>query len=560
MPRRRKPVVSAPTGNGPRQPGSEPCEIQASELSWERIQLVIRLAGIGPDGLTAAADVQLRPAGDRHEPLSARPARGDHAPNELLVRFNPFAAAGQAPLQAGRWALALRNPNGDWCAIGAAPSLTDVQAASRDFVHATGTYRIELGVAGPDSGLVLDVSEHWATLERREDGPLRRVVGGWHRLRRRAAGRLFTILVAALRHLRPRGRRRVVFSSDSRTTLGGNLELVHDRLVERGLDRRLQLRSIFKPSVRSRRSMRDRLRLVWLLASADVILLDDYQPAITRLRPRDDRRIIQLWHAWGAFKTVGYSRIGKPGGTSPYSSVHKNYTFATVSSTHEIPFYAEAFGLPEERVVATGVPRMDLFLDPERQALGRATALSAIPAARDRSVILFAPTFRGAGARQAHYPMEQIDLAGLHAVCEGRDAVVIFKMHPFVQERLEIPASYRERLIDASHGPVDVNDLLLVADLLVTDYSSLIFEYASLGRPMLFFAYDLEEYVASRDFYEPYEEFVPGRIVRTFPELLDAIKREDFQSEKVAPFARRHLPEGSGSATDRIIDELILPR
>ena len=60
--------------------------------------------------------------------------------------------------------------------------------------------------------------------------------------------------------------------------------------------------------------------------------------------------------------------------------------------------------------------------------------------------------------------------------------------------------------------------------MLVTDYSSLVFEYAALGRPMLFFAFDLDEYVASRDFYEPFTSFAPGRIVRTFPELLDALR------------------------------------
>ena len=77
---------------------------------------------------------------------------------------------------------------------------------------------------------------------------------------------------------------------------------------------------------------------------------------------------------------------------------------------------------------------------------------------------------------------------------------------------------------------------------------------------MLFFAYDLEHYTATRDFYVPYVEFVPGRIVRTVPELIDAIRRRDFQADKVGPFVERHLPRGDGSATDRIIDQLILDR
>jgi CDP-ribitol ribitolphosphotransferase len=97
-----------------------------------------------------------------------------------------------------------------------------------------------------------------------------------------------------------------------------------------------------------------------------------------------------------------------------------------------------------------------------------------------------------------------------------------------------------------------------VVDLLITDYSSIVFEFSTLGRPMLFFAYDLEEYVAERDFYVPFEQFVPGRIVRTFDELLDAIRRDDYEQEKVDTFARRHFAHLDGSSTDRVIDELVL--
>jgi CDP-ribitol ribitolphosphotransferase len=77
---------------------------------------------------------------------------------------------------------------------------------------------------------------------------------------------------------------------------------------------------------------------------------------------------------------------------------------------------------------------------------------------------------------------------------------------------------------------------------------------------MLFYAWDLDEYIASRDFYEPFESFVPGRIVRTFPELVDAIRRDDYEADKVAGFATRHFAHLDGSATDRVIDELIVGR
>ena len=100
-------------------------------------------------------------------------------------------------------------------------------------------------------------------------------------------------------------------------------------------------------------------------------------------------------------------------------------------------------------------------------------------------------------------------------------------------------------------------DLLFATDLLITDYSSIVFEYSTLGRPMLFFAHDLDEYRAERDVYVPYEEFVPGRIVRTFDELVEAIRHDDYELEKVAPFAARHFAHPEGGATDRVIDLII---
>ena len=76
--------------------------------------------------------------------------------------------------------------------------------------------------------------------------------------------------------------------------------------------------------------------------------------------------------------------------------------------------------------------------------------------------------------------------------------------------RSPIPERFSDRLVDGTRTTMDVNDLLFVVDLLITDYSSIVFEFSVLDRPMLFFAYDLDEYIAERDFYVPFEAFVPG--------------------------------------------------
>ena len=470
-----------------------------------------------------------------------------------LLRFNVMLGPGQRPLADGTWTL---------CAAPGKPMALDrpdaleVALAERSFAFRGGRYRVAPMIE-PGTGLLsLEVATSRAPSR---SGPVRR---HWRRLARgaRLRRRLFDALLAFHRPRRPRTGRRVLFTSDSRAELAGNLAVVHDRMIERGLDATHRLDTIFKPSIAANRSWRDRWRLPRLLAQADVILLDDYQPIIYRLPPEPDQRVIQLWHASGAFKTVGYSRIGKPGGPSPFWRRHKNYTHAIVSGQHDVPYYAEAFGLPEDRVIPTGIPRMDRFFDPEHRAASIARARDAFPQIAGRFVILFAPTFRGAGPRTARYDYDRVDWAALHAACVAKDAVVIVKMHPFITDPAPIPDALRDRLVDGTRTAMDVNDLLFAVDLLITDYSSIVFEFATQQKPMLFYAYDLEEYVASRDFYVPFEEFVPGRIARSFAEVIAAIERDEYESEKVPVFARRHFDHLDGGATDRVIDELILGR
>jgi CDP-ribitol ribitolphosphotransferase len=490
--------------------------------------------------------------------------------DELALRVNPMQGADEKPLRPGRWDVVVVEPAGRVRPVEVAePGPLAAAAASARFdLGRRGTYVVALVAGGTPAraGLWFEVrvepgSEWFGVVG--EDGepvlpqassrlprPIRRLL-----VATRARG--FQLMFNLFRLAAFRNGRRILFTSDSRSDLGGNLGLVYRRMVERGLDRRYDLMTLFKPGIRAARSWRDRFRMPWLLARADVVVLDDYQPAIYRVQDRNVK-IIQLWHAYGSFKTVGYSRVGKPGGPDPWSRVHRNYTYATVGSHNDVAHYAEAFGIPERRVVPIGVPRMDEFVLSSRDPAGRDRAYEAVPEAAGRRTVLFAPTFRGSGAKSATYDLSRLDLAAIHALCVDRDAVFVIRLHPFVAERAEIPDELRDRVVDATDRPVETNDLLLITDLLVTDYSSIVFEFATLRRPMLFFAYDLDDYVATRDFYVPYEEWVPGRIVRTFPELLDAIRRDDYGADKVDAFVERNFDHLEGGSADRIIDRLIL--
>ena len=538
---------------------SEGPSLRLVSIRWERIQLVIELRSASGAPVPDVASIRMRRReGGRQAEMVPTGSETDAETGTLRLRFNVMQGPGQRPLKVGRWALSAL-VQGD-------PDVP--RHAARAFEFQARRYHVTPSLDATGSTLVVAIDR--PRRSRSVHGPARRPIPPAFlpllRIRRRwliRAGRFpHAAFTAAVRRTTRRSGRRIVFASAGSRELSGNLRLVHDRMIDRGLDREYELRTLLRPAPGRRsgrirsvlRAIRQQVREIRLLASADVVLVaGSLQRAVYRLRFDSDVRFIQLWHASGAFKTVGYSRIGTASGPDPYSRVHKSYTHAIVSSVRDIPYYAEAFGIPEGRVVPTGIPRMDRFFDAEKQAEGRAAALEAFPAAQGRRTILFAPTYRG-WSRAAVYDYEQIDFAAFHEIAKEQDAQIIFKMHPFVRQPVPIPAAYADRLIDGTRTKVEVNDLLFIVDLLITDYSSLVFEYATLGRPMLFFAYDLDEYIAERDFYVPFESFVPGRIVRTSAELIDALRRADYQADKVASFAERHFDHLDAGSTDRVID------
>ena len=331
----------------------------------------------------------------------------------------------------------------------------------------------------------------------------------------------------------------VLFTSQSRKDISGNEKCILDEISRRDdLKNRLKIKFSFtdKPNFIFY------IKTAWMLGQSETVIIDDYHPIIYRFNYDKKVKIAQLWHACGAFKTFGYSRLGKEGSLRFDSNAHRCYTHAFVSGEGVRKYYAEAFGIPMKCVYATGIPRCDNLKSKNKKSA-------------DKFTILFAPTFRGNGKESAHYPYEMLELDKLADVCRTNNMQVIFKMHPFIKERLHISDECKDVLIDHSDLR-EVNDILQEADLVITDYSSLIYEAALLDKPMLFYTFDLDEYIANRDFYEPFEDYVPGKIVRNFDELIKAIAESDFDKEKVEPFKQLNFSGYNFDAAQKIVDIL----
>lgn len=348
---------------------------------------------------------------------------------------------------------------------------------------------------------------------------------------------------------------KVSFASDSRTELTGNLYFIYEELYKRDLN--LNIKFIFNERIDSRKTFVKLIKTAYHFATSRVILLDDFYPLIYPLNIRRNSDLIQVWHAAGAFKTFGFSRIGRPGGPSPKSRNHRNYSKVTVSSEGVREHYAEGFGVSVDKVYPTGVPRADIFFDEEYKRHVQSSLYERYPFLKNKKVILFAPTFRGNGQASAYFPFHVLDLKKLHQAF-GDEYVFLFKIHPFVNNKLNIPYEFADFFYDFSDFR-EINDLLLVTDILITDYSSVCFEFALLNKPMLFFAYDVEEYVRTRDFYYDYFDFIPGPLVKTTEQMIDIISKEQFSMDKIKPFVDYFFNGTLGNASANVVDEVIIP-
>lgn len=349
--------------------------------------------------------------------------------------------------------------------------------------------------------------------------------------------------------------RTVLFMSEQNTVIASNLKAVSDRMKERGLDKEYRILFSARSAAAEPQSMKSWIQLIRKMAQSSIIFLDDHAPLLDWLKLSKDTKLIQLWHAGAGFKSSGYSRWGHMGCPNAVSC-HRQYSFGIAGSKKIAPFFSEVWGINDEQVLPTGMPRMDEFLQADYREEKTRQLYQKYPMCKGKKVMLFAPTYRGRNKRDAHYPYELIDFAGLYEAC-GDEYVVLFKMHPWVHAKAPIEKRYQDKFLDVGKYP-NINDLFYITDLLVTDYSSNIFEYSLMRKPMLFFAYDKVQYSFSRGFHRDYEESAPGKVCYTFAELLEAFRKKDFEYEKVEQYVEHHFDYTDSHASDRVIDWLVL--
>ncbi|WP_441245560.1 bifunctional glycosyltransferase/CDP-glycerol:glycerophosphate glycerophosphotransferase [Kitasatospora sp. McL0602] len=386
----------------------------------------------------------------------------------------------------------------------------------------------------------------------------RRTVRGALKLKRQLAGGDTKLKVyhQALQKL-PVIKGQVVFESHQGKQYSDNPRAVYEELVRRGAP----MKAVWSHAGSSEgfpsgATLVKRWSWEYLRALAQAEYWVDNQGYPYRLRKRPETTYIQTWHG-SALKKMGYDLASlkrqSPAQQAEYQAGLDRFDHFVVRSEHDVRTLAPAYRIEERQLLRTGYPRNDVLVREgavkDRQLAGE------LGIDLDRPVVLYAPTFRS-DAGGSVQPFELPFDVERFAERFGDRLTLLVRCHYL--DKVVLPPSVRGRVVDVSEVQ-EVTPLYLLADALVTDYSSLMFDYALLDRPMLFFAYDWEEYAEStRGTYFDLLAEAPGPVLRQADELFAALEDLDGVGKEYAEQRRRFVAEygeyDRGDAAARIAD------
>ena len=286
------------------------------------------------------------------------------------------------------------------------------------------------------------------------------------------------------------------------------------------------------------------IRFMKSYARAEKVFICDYYLPVSSCKKRKETQVIQLWHSCGLMKKIAYD-TGEDIPRGYKGNMFANYSLLTLSAPACVPVHAKALHLSESHIEATGVSRTDFYFDPLWNENCKKEFYGQYPQAEGKKILLWAPTFRGNAAHPYLEGLEEIRSLEKEL---GEDYFLILKAHPHVDAHGQV-----------SNCDIPTERLLGLTDILITDYSSVFFDYLICGKDKekaaVLYAPDLKEYEAKRGFYLSYRD-IPFEVAETGAELLRAIKNAPgwagSHKEEIAAFRRLYTGSCDGQSTQRI--------
>lgn len=351
--------------------------------------------------------------------------------------------------------------------------------------------------------------------------------------------------------------KKIIFES-GRNLIDGNVKAVYDYMIENNIDQ---------------------FKIVWLVnKKCDISMLRQgdyayyktfrglYHQATAKywirsqsigsiLKKRKNQVYIQLWHGNGVLKKMGYDVTSAK--ERPVVDHVREWDYYIANAKYDAKVIRSSTGYDKE-IKVLGMACVDNVLKNANNKNFKKEVLKKIgieSKVKDKKIILYAPTFR-----DFDLDKETIDVPIDH-LANLKNYIILVRLHPLVRDKINLNLFNHDNIINVCDYP-DSSELLPVADILITDYSSIIHEFSPLKKPSIFYAYDYDKYVKLRGGFDlDYKKELPGPICYNEKELIQTLEDIDKIEKEYKPnleaFNKKYNYLSDGNASKRFVDNLI---
>lgn len=329
---------------------------------------------------------------------------------------------------------------------------------------------------------------------------------------------------------------RITFISLESSVLTSDSKLIYDMLDKDKYDIKLCLIEYHKNLYGQFLYFLNCMKQLYYVYTSKLVIISNNNYVISNFK-REGVTVLQLWHACGAIKKFGNAI------TREYSV--SGYDYVVSTSNYWKKAYSEAFGVREENVINIGMPRNDELFDEKRVSMYKETLLKKYPVLKDKKVVLYAPTFRG----NIYKGFSNIDFDALDIIEKlGEDYILIYKFHPLLGN---IELGNHPRILNMNHE--DTHQLFCVSDYLISDYSSIVFDYMILQKPILFYVPDYKEYMNDIGVFVEIED-LNCPICKSKEDVIEAILNNDVNDSSLIHLKEVFFDYKDEYSTKRIVD------
>lgn len=372
-------------------------------------------------------------------------------------------------------------------------------------------------------------------------------------------------LYKVLTYLIPTDKKIIIFQSSNGRNYTGNPRYIYEEMVCQGLDEEYEcIWFLFDTSIeipgRCKKIRNNYFPYFWYLMRAGFWVFDSRQPLYCR--KKKSVTYIQTWHGTPLKKLALDMDRMDMGGSTDINDYHrqflvtcKEWDYLISQNNFSTEIFRSCFAFKDRPILEIGYPRNDILIrDNKKDKIIEYKKMLGLPL--DKKIILYAPTWRDNEysvkgkykfASKLNFDKAQKELSD--------EYIFIVKYHYLVSDKIDW--SPYEGFVYTFDETKDIAWLYLVSDMMITDYSSVMFDYSLLKRPMLFFAYDLQDYKENlRGFYFDFVEEAPGPISRDTNQLINDIKSYEplKWEDKYQTYSNKYNHVDDGHASEKVID------